>query len=67
MGLAYSVLTGYFGPVYLLQVSENDDEEHCFLKYFVFIHIPNIYLGLGFEFEFEFGLQRIRYSAFVYR
>ena len=21
---------GHFGPVYLLQVSKNDDEEHCF-------------------------------------
>ena len=31
MELAYSVLYGYFGPVYLLQVSKND-EEHCFLK-----------------------------------
>ena len=26
------VLNGHFGPVYLLQVSKNDDEEHCFLK-----------------------------------
>ena len=32
MGLAYSILNGHFGPVYLLQVSQNDDEEHCFLK-----------------------------------
>ena len=32
MGLAYSVLNVHFGPVYLLQVSKNDDEEHCFLK-----------------------------------
>ena len=30
--LACSVLNGHFGPVYLLQVSKNDDEEHCFLK-----------------------------------
>ena len=32
MGLAYSVLNGRFGHVYLLQVSKNDDQEHCFLK-----------------------------------
>ena len=25
-------LHGHFGPVYLLQVSKNDDEERCFLK-----------------------------------
>ena len=25
-------LHGYFGPVYVLQVSKNDDEEHIFLK-----------------------------------
>ena len=25
---------GYFGPVYLLQVNKNDDEECCFLKLF---------------------------------
>ena len=24
--------TGHFGPAYLLQVSKNDDEEHCFFK-----------------------------------
>ena len=29
----------------------------------LYIHIPNIYLGLGFE--FEFGRQRIRDLAFV--
>ena len=23
-------LLGHFGPVYLLQVSKNDDEKHCF-------------------------------------
>ena len=27
---------GQFGPVLLPQVSKNDDEEHCFLKYFGF-------------------------------
>ena len=27
-----SVLSGHFGPVYLLQVSKNDDKEHWFLK-----------------------------------
>ena len=26
----------HFGPVYLLQVSKNDDEERCFLKWFGF-------------------------------
>ena len=26
------VLFGHFGPVFLLQVSKNDDEERCFLK-----------------------------------
>ena len=26
-----------FGPVLLLYVSKNDDEEHCFLKLFGFI------------------------------
>ena len=25
-------LHGHFGPMYLLQVSKNDDEELCFLK-----------------------------------
>ena len=32
MGLAFSVLNGHLGPVYLLQVSKNDDDEHCSLK-----------------------------------
>ena len=32
MELACQVLNGHFGPVYLLQVSKNDDEERCFLK-----------------------------------
>ena len=32
MGLAYSVLNGHFGPVYLLEVSKNDNEEHSILK-----------------------------------
>ena len=36
MGLAYSVLNGHFGHVYLLQVRKNDDEEHCFFKKFGF-------------------------------
>ena len=26
----HQVLLGHFGPVYLLQVSKNDDEERCF-------------------------------------
>jgi hypothetical protein len=30
MELGSQVLLGYFGPVYLLQVSKNDDEERCF-------------------------------------
>ena len=37
MGIACSVLNGHFGPVYLPQVSKNDDEEHCFSKQFGFI------------------------------
>jgi hypothetical protein len=28
--LECQVLLGHFGPVYLLQVNKNDDEEHCF-------------------------------------
>ena len=32
MELGCQVLLGHFGPVYLLQVSNNDDEECCFLK-----------------------------------
>jgi hypothetical protein len=32
MELACGVLPGHFGPIYLLQVSKNDDEEHYFLK-----------------------------------
>ena len=30
---------------------------HFYKKLSVYIHIPNIYLGLGLEFEFEFGPQ----------
>ena len=30
MELGCQVLLGHFGPVYLLQVSKNDDEERCF-------------------------------------
>ena len=36
MDLGCQVLLGRFGPVYLLQVSKNDDEERCFLKQFGF-------------------------------
>ena len=36
---------------------------YFYKKLTLYIHIPNIYLGLGFE--FEFGLQRIRDLAFV--
>ena len=32
MELACQVLHDHFGPVYLLQVSKNDDEKSCFLK-----------------------------------
>ena len=32
MELDCCVLHGHFGPVYLLQVSKNDDEKQCFLK-----------------------------------
>ena len=32
--LAFRVLHGHFGPVYLLQVSKKDDEKCCFLKQF---------------------------------
>ena len=31
-GTSLLKLHGHFGPVYLLQVSKNDGEEHCFLK-----------------------------------
>ena len=31
-GLCCHVLLGHFGLVYLLQVSKNYDEEHCFEK-----------------------------------
>ena len=31
-GTSCKVLHGNFEPVYLLQVSKNDDEKHCFLK-----------------------------------
>ena len=30
--LAFQVLHGHFEPVYLRQVSKNDDEKRCFLK-----------------------------------
>ena len=30
--LGCQTLLGHFGSVYLLQVSKNDDKEHCFLK-----------------------------------
>ena len=33
---------------------------YFYKKTSLYIHIPNIYLGLGFEFEFEFGPQKIR-------
>ena len=36
---------------------------YIYKKLNLYIHIPNIYLGLGFE--FEFGPQRIRDLAFV--
>ena len=36
MKLACQILHGHFGPVYLSQVSKNDDEELCFLKKFGF-------------------------------
>jgi hypothetical protein len=36
MELACWVLHGHFGNIYLLQVSKNDDEEHCFLRLFGF-------------------------------
>ena len=58
MTLPYWEFHCHFKPVLLLWVSKIDDEEHYFLKWFGFIHIPNIHLGLGFE--FEFWLQRIR-------
>ena len=32
MEVACRVLHGHFGPVYVLQVSKNDDEKRCFLK-----------------------------------
>ena len=39
MELASQVLLGHFGPVYLLQVSKNDEEKCWSLKWFGFIHI----------------------------
>ena len=42
MELGCQVLLGHFGPAYLLQVSKNDDEECCFLKWFGFIGILGI-------------------------
>ena len=30
MEIGCQVLLGHFGPVYLLQLSKNDDEESCF-------------------------------------
>ena len=36
---------------------------YFYKKLSIYIHIPNIYLGLGFE--FEFGPQRIKDLAFV--
>ena len=32
MKLGCQVLLGHFGPVYLLQVSKNDDEKRCLLE-----------------------------------
>ena len=36
MKLAWWVLHSYFGPEWLHQVSKNDDEKHCFLKWIGF-------------------------------
>ena len=32
MKLACQVLNGHFGPVYLLQIRKNEDEERCIYK-----------------------------------
>ena len=42
MELGCKVLLGHFGPVYLLQVSKNDDEEHCFLSNLALAYINYI-------------------------
>jgi len=60
MALAYSVLNGHFGPVYLLQVSKNDDEEHCFLKKFGFIK-SKVFMSD----ELVLALLRIKNSSFL--
>ena len=62
MGLLSQLrLHGYFGPVYLLQVSKNDDEERCFLKYLSLIldkqHLMlkmSFITGLSFVFHLIF-------------
>ena len=38
MELACGVLRGHFGPVYLIQISKNDDEKCCFLEEFGLRH-----------------------------
>ena len=39
MKLAFQVVHGHFWPVYLLQVSKNEDEKHCFLNDLVLVYI----------------------------
>ena len=38
---------------------------YFYKKVSVYIHVPNIYLGLGFKFEFEFGPQIFRDLAIL--
>ena len=48
MRLAGGVLHGNFGPVYLLQVSKNNDKKHCFLKTFGIIGPDMFFAGPNF-------------------
>jgi hypothetical protein len=40
--------------------------QYFYKKLSLYIHIPNIYVGLGFEFEFEFEPQRIKDFVIVF-
>ena len=63
-GIFSQTISTYFGTVSSLSYICFPLFIHYFYKSLsLYIHIPNIYLGLGFE--FEFGPQRIRNLAFV--
>ena len=53
----------HFGTLNPLSMYSINQPLHMSTKISLYIHIPNIYLGLGFE--FEFWPQRIRDFAFV--